>query len=119
MDKIGKKFSQFFEAYLMEKFKERLIKGGRLLTGLEAKEVFDRTLELFSSGKYKPDPDLERYLNTNWWDGADGNDLRGLGEACKKMGVEREKLRNKFLKERELAESEDSNRNDRGKERSG
>jgi hypothetical protein len=79
---------------------------------LEAGEVFDRTLELFPSGKYKPDPDLERYLNTNWLEGVNSDDLRGSADALRRSGIEREKLRNKFLKERELAESEESNRND-------
>ncbi len=91
----------------MERFKERLINGGRLLTESEAEEVYNRTVELFRSGKYKPDPYLERYLNMKWLDGVDINYLKGLAGVLEKRELEREKLRMKFLKERELAESKD------------
>lgn len=109
MDKYNKKIRQFYEALVMERFKERLIKGGRLLTEEEAKEVFNRTLELCSAGEYKPDPDLERYLNRRWLDDVDINDPKALIEALKESQIEKERLRMKFIKERELAEIKASN----------
>lgn len=113
MDRFIKKLRQFFEAYSMERLKEFIIKG-RPLTKEEAQEAWDRTLELCSSENYQPDPDLESYLKGEQWGKVDGNDLKAFVEVLKKRGLEREKLRNKFLKERELAERKDSNPDDTG-----
>ena len=82
MDKYIKRFHEFNEALSMELFKERLIKG-RLLTEAERQEVIERTVYLRSKGEYKPDPDLERYLNGKWLDGVDSNYPKALIEAMK------------------------------------
>ncbi len=108
MDGYIKRFYEFNEALSIELFKEMLIKGGRLLTAEERQEVIDRTVYLRSKGEYKPDPDLERYWKRKWLDGVDSNDPKALIEGLKKSQLERERLRKKFLKERELAESKDS-----------
>lgn len=105
MDKYIKTFYEFNEALVMELFKESLIMG-RPLTVEERQEVIIRTMDLRSKGKYKPDPDLERFIKG---ESCDWDYYRSLARAFKERRIERERLRNKFLKERELAESKASN----------
>jgi hypothetical protein len=112
----NKKSHEFLKALGMEQFKERLIRG-RVLTADEAVEVLSRTLKLFSAGKYKPDPDLEGYFEKKWFDGVDINDYKSLVKAFKDRQIEEERLRMKFIKERELAEIKDSNPDGPGEER--
>ncbi len=105
MDKFTKKLPDPTAPIYLEMLKEILIKH-RPLKYMESEEVLKRTLDLCSQGKYEPDPELVQYVYGDWFYRYDPKDR----EACFKRFMELmdryERLRKKFLQERELAESE-------------
>jgi len=86
------------KAICIETFKENLIRD-KPLTQEEVQEIRSRTIVLYLNGDYFPDPEVARYLFSERTYPEDPKELHNV---IREMVIEKERLRDRLLKEQRL-----------------